>query len=41
MTAQTETQDSFNWWYLLGIVGSLVVLALMPYVAWIGKLILL
>jgi len=40
MIAENEAYESFNWWQMLGIVGVLVVLALMPYVAWIMKLIL-
>jgi hypothetical protein len=39
MQAQTEIIESFNWWQMLGVVAALVVLSLMPYVAWILKLI--
>jgi hypothetical protein len=39
MVAATEVNDSFNWWYALGIVLTLVLLCLSPYLAYIGKLI--
>jgi hypothetical protein len=38
MVAATEVNDPFNWWYVLGIVGSLVLLCLSPYLTYIGKL---
>lgn len=38
-TNQTDTPDSFNWWYLLWNLCALVGLALLPYLAYIGKLI--
>jgi hypothetical protein len=37
--AQNEMIESFNWWQMIGVVASLVVLGLMPYIAWILKLI--
>ena len=39
MIAETQVNDSFNWWYALGIVGTLVVLCLSPYLIFIAKLI--
>lgn len=41
MNAEVEVNESFNGWQFLGIVGALVVLGLMPYLAWIIKLIFL
>ena len=39
MIDENELIESFNWWQMLAIVLTLVVLGLMPYIAWIGKLI--
>lgn len=41
MAAATEVNDPFNWWYVLGIVGVLVLLCMLPFLAAIGKFILL
>ncbi len=40
MSTEIETFDSFNWWQLLGIILSLLILALSPYVVYILKLVL-
>lgn len=39
MHAETQMNDSFNWWYLIANVGALVALALLPYLVWIGVII--
>jgi hypothetical protein len=41
MVAATEVNDPFSWWYVLGIVGVLVLLCLLPFLAAIGKLVFL
>jgi len=41
MFAATAVNDPFSWWYVLGIVGTLVLLCLLPYLVFIGKLIFL
>ena len=40
MSTQNEVNDSFNWWFMLGIVLALVGLSLSPYLIYIGSLIL-
>ena len=40
MINENEIIDGFNWWQMLTNLGALVVLALMPYLAWIILLIL-
>ncbi|MFT5282684.1 MAG: hypothetical protein ACI94Z_001516 [Yoonia sp.] len=39
MSPETQVNDSFNWWYMLGIVGALIVMCLSPYLIFIAKLI--
>ncbi|MFT6269480.1 MAG: hypothetical protein ACJAVV_002306 [Alphaproteobacteria bacterium] len=39
MVAATEVNDPFSWWYVLAIVGTLVLLCLSPYLVYIGPLI--
>ena len=39
MINENEIIDGFNWWQMLANLGALVVLALMPYLAWIILLI--
>lgn len=39
MIDESGTIESFNWWQVLAILSALIVLGLMPYIAWIGKLI--
>jgi hypothetical protein len=37
--ATAEVYETFNWWQMLANLGVLVVLALMPYVAYVLQLI--
>ncbi|MGB3726035.1 MAG: hypothetical protein WA981_09745 [Glaciecola sp.] len=39
MIANTELNDGFNWWLLLANLGALVALALLPYLVFIGTLV--
>lgn len=36
MLATTDTNDTFNWWYLIANLGALVGLTLLPYLVYIG-----
>jgi len=39
MFAETDMKDTFNGWQFIANLGALVVLALLPYLIWIGVLI--
>jgi hypothetical protein len=41
MIRATEVNDPFSWWSVLGIVVTLVVFCLSPFLAYIGELVFL